>query len=131
MVYALYESLRIIQEEGLAARFARHELNHTALMAGLSAMGITPFAQEGHRLWMLNAVNIPDGVDDLTVRKRLLSEYGIEIGGGLGAGKGKVWRIGLMGHSCCKRNVMLLLSALQEILGADGAVKAAAHAYAG
>jgi len=116
MIYALYESLRLIQEEGLEARFARHELNHRALMAGLSSMGIAPFAQEGHRLWMLNAVCIPDGAEDLKVRKRLLADHGIEIGGGLGAGKGKVWRIGLMGHSSSKKNVMLLLSALEEIL---------------
>jgi len=120
MVYALYESLRLIQEEGLEARFARHELNHTALLAGLSAMGITPFAREGNRLWMLNAVSIPGDIDDVRVRKRLLGEYGIEIGGGLGAAKGKVWRIGLMGHSSSRRNVMLLLSALEDILASEG-----------
>lgn len=119
MIYALYESLRLIQEEGLEARFARHERNHRALMAGLTAMGLTPFAQQGHRLWMLNAVNIPEGIDDLPVRQRLLKEYGIEIGGGLGSSKGKVWRIGLMGHSSTRRNVILLLSALESIL-ADG-----------
>lgn len=120
MAYALYESLRLIEEEGREARFARHELNHTALLAGLAALGVTSFAQAGRRLWMLNAVNIPAGIEDATVRKRLLNEYGIEIGGGLGAVKGKVWRIGLMGHSCQKRNVMLLLSALEEILASQG-----------
>lgn len=120
MIYALYESLRLIQEEGLDARFARHRLNHEALMAGLSPMGITPFAQEGHRLWMLNAVNIPPGIDDAKVRGRLLAEFGIEIGGGLGASKAKVWRIGLMGCSSTRVNVTLLLSALEQILSAAG-----------
>jgi len=138
MIYALYESLRLIREEGFEARFARHELNHRALMAGLSAMGMTPFAQEGHRLWMLNAVNIPAGVEDAPVRRRLLNDYGIEIGGGLGAGKGKVWRIGLMGHSSARRNVLLLLAALADILSSAGlpfsageAVAKAAGIYAG
>ena len=73
-------------------------------------------SQEGHHLPMLNAVKIPDGVDDLTVRRRLLNEYGIEIGGGLGAFKGKAWRIGLMGHGSTKRNVALVLAALREVL---------------
>jgi alanine-glyoxylate transaminase/serine-glyoxylate transaminase/serine-pyruvate transaminase len=138
MIYALYESLRIIEAEGLAARFARHQLNHAALMAGLAAMGLLPFAQEGHRLWMLNAVTIPPGIDDLEVRKHLLREYGIEIGGGLGAVKGKIWRIGLMGHSCQRKNVILLLSALESILARKGhkfplgeAVARAAAVYAG
>lgn len=120
MIYALHESLRLIEEEGLTARFARHKLNHIALLAGLAAMGITPFAQEGHRLWMLNAVNIPGGVDDAAVRRTLLNEYGMEIGGGLGATKGKIWRIGLMGCSSSRKNVMLLLSALGEALRSQG-----------
>lgn len=120
MIYALHESLRLIEEEGLTARFARHKLNHIALLAGLAAMGITPFAQEGRRLWMLNAVNIPGGVDDAAVRRTLLNEYGMEIGGGLGATKGKIWRIGLMGCSSSRKNVMLLLSALGEALRSQG-----------
>ncbi len=115
-IYGLREALRIIVEEGLEARFERHLLHHGALRAGLEAMGIRFLAQEGHRLPMLNAVSIPDGVDDLTVRKRLLNEFGIEIGGGLGQFKGKAWRIGLMGHAATHRNVLLLLSALELIL---------------
>ena len=88
-----------MHEEGLEAAFARHALNHAALAAGLEAIGIGFTAQEGHRLPMLNAVRIPDGVDDAAVRRGLLDRFGIEIGAGLGEFKGKVWRIGLMGHS--------------------------------
>jgi alanine-glyoxylate transaminase/serine-glyoxylate transaminase/serine-pyruvate transaminase len=116
MLYALQEALSMVLEEGLAARFARHQEMHTLLRAGLEQMGIGYVSQQGHHLPMLNAVQIPDGVDDLTVRRRLLDEYGIEIGAGLGAFKGKAWRIGLMGHSATRRNVLLVLSALQEIL---------------
>ena len=89
---------------------------HELLRAGLAELGISYLSEEGHHLPMLNAVGIPAGVDDVTVRRRLLEEYGIEIGGGLGALKGKAWRIGLMGQSASKRNVVLLLSALKEIL---------------
>jgi len=120
MIYALFESLRIIQEEGLQARFARHRLNHEALAAGLAAMGIGYVPPEGYRLPMLNAVAIPEGVNDATVRGRLLNEFGIEIGGGLGQFAGKAWRIGLMGHSSRKRNVILLLAALECLLQAEG-----------
>jgi alanine-glyoxylate transaminase/serine-glyoxylate transaminase/serine-pyruvate transaminase len=116
MVYALRESLRIVLEEGLEVRWARHRKNHEALKAGLAALGIGYAAAEGHQLPMLNAVRIPAGIDDVTVRKRLLSEFGIEIGGGLGDFKGKVWRIGLMGHSSQKNNVLLLLAALEQCL---------------
>jgi len=120
MVYALREALRIIQEEGLEARFRRHETNSAALVAGLEAMGLEMFAQEGHRLPMLNAVRIPDGVEDAPVRKALLNDYGIEIGGGLGLYKGKIWRIGLMGESSTKNNVLLLLAALGDALSRQG-----------
>jgi alanine-glyoxylate transaminase/serine-glyoxylate transaminase/serine-pyruvate transaminase len=89
---------------------------HELLRAGLREMGIEYVSQEGHHLPMLNAVKIPDGVDDMTVRRRLLEDYGIEIGGGLGAFKGKAWRIGLMGHGSSRRNVALLLAALKDIL---------------
>jgi len=95
MTYALHEATRLIVEEGLENCFARHRLNHEALAAGLAALGFEFTAQQGHRLPQLNAVRIPDGVDDATVRRQLLSEFGIEIGSGLGAHKGKVWRIGL------------------------------------
>jgi len=99
MNYALREALRLVAEEGLEARFARHRKNHEALAAGLGALGLALAAEEGHRLPMLNAVTVPEGVDEAQVRTRLLAEHGIEIGGGLGPMKGKVWRIGLMGES--------------------------------
>ncbi len=121
MVYALREALRLVHEEGLEARFARHMRNHTALKAGLAALGITYATVEGHQLPQLNAVRIPAGVDDLAVRKRLLSEFGIEIGGGLGDFKGKAWRIGLMGHASRPSNVLLVLAALEQCLQAQGA----------
>ena len=116
MLYGLRESLAIVLEEGLAPRFKRHREMHELLRAGLQELGIGYVSQEGHGLPMLNAVKIPDGIDDATVRRRLLEEYGIEIGGGLGAFKGKAWRIGLMGHGASRRNVTLLLAALKQIL---------------
>ena len=121
MNYALREALRIIAEEGLEARFARHLLNHRALVAGVEAMGLSMLVTEGERLPMLNAVCIPDGADDLKVRKALLNDFGMEIGGGLGDLAGKVWRVGLMGHASRRRNVVLFLSALETILKAQGA----------
>ena len=99
MVYALRESLRIVLEEGLEPRFARHRLHSKALMAGLAALGCAPNAQEGHRLPSLNCIPLPAGVDEAAIRKALLLEFNIEIGGGLGPLAGKVWRIGLMGES--------------------------------
>ena len=125
MNYALHEALADIHEEGLPSRWERHQRNHLALKAGLAALGIDYAAAEGHHLPMLNAVHIPKGVDDTAVRQTLLSEFGIEIGGGLGIFKGKAWRIGLMGHSCRAGNVLLFLSALEQILAGQG------HAAAG
>ncbi|MFZ5945534.1 MAG: pyridoxal-phosphate-dependent aminotransferase family protein [Bacillota bacterium] len=119
MNYALRESLRLIYEEGLEARFARHELHSKALKTGLEAMGIKMWAQEGHRLPMLTSAVIPEGVDDVSVRKYLLNRFNIEIGGGLGEGKGKVWRIGTMGYTCNEQNVLLLLTALESALKAQ------------
>jgi len=116
MTYALFEALQLLREEGLEASFARHQLNHRALAAGLAALGMSFTAAEGHRLPQLNAVRIPAGVDDVTVRKGLLERFGIEIGGGLGAFKGQVWRIGLMGYGARPANVLLLLSALEQLL---------------
>jgi alanine-glyoxylate transaminase/serine-glyoxylate transaminase/serine-pyruvate transaminase len=118
LLAAFQESLRQIVEEGLEARIARHQFVSDALIAGLAELGIRPFASEGYRLPTLNSVVIPDGVDDVAVRKRLLEEYGVEIGGGLGDLKGKVWRIGTMGESATLRNVTLLLGALRNVLGA-------------
>ncbi len=116
MNYALHEALRNIVEEGLEPRFERHYRNSKLLGEKLAELGITFSAQKGYRLPTLNTVTIPDGVDDGVVRKQLLNEFGIEIGGGLGEFKGKVWRIGLMGYSSQKKNVLLLYEALKEIL---------------
>jgi len=116
MTYALHEALRLVLEEGLEACIARHDLNHRSLKAGLATLGIEYTAQEGHQLPQLNAVRVPEGVDDAAVRKGLLERYGIEIGAGLGAFKGKVWRIGLMGYGARRENVTLLLTALEELL---------------
>ena len=120
MNYALLESLRIIREEGLEARWRRHATNHKILKAGLSAMGIRYLPEPGYELPMLNAVSIPQGVDDLAVRKQLLDEFNIEIGGGLGDFKGKAWRIGLMGSACTLSNVMLALAAIEKSLTDQG-----------
>jgi alanine-glyoxylate transaminase/serine-glyoxylate transaminase/serine-pyruvate transaminase len=120
MTYALYEALRVVLEEGLENCFARHALNHRALRAGLEAIGISYAADPEHLLPMLNAVRVPDGVDDAAVRRGLLQRFGIEIGAGLGVFKGKAWRIGLMGHSSRKTNVLVLLAALEELLAEQG-----------
>jgi len=120
MTYALYEALRLILEEGLDACFARHQLNHKALKAGLAALGIKYASDEAHTLPMLNAIWIPQGVDDMTIRKGLLTRFGIEIGGGLGDFKGKAWRVGLMGHASRANNVLLVLSALEQLLAEQG-----------
>ena len=116
MNYALFEALLLVKEEGFDSRFKRHELNHRALVAGLLALGIRLASQAGHRLWMLNSVMIPEGVKDIEVRRRLLQEYGIEIGAGLGPLAGKTWRIGLMGESSKEDYVLMLLQALGNIL---------------
>jgi alanine-glyoxylate transaminase/serine-glyoxylate transaminase/serine-pyruvate transaminase len=118
--FALLEALRIIEEEGLQARFDRHRLNHLALVAGVEAMGLAMLVQPPHRLWTLNAITIPPGVDDAGVRSRLLQEFGIEIGGGLGDLKGKIWRVGLMGKNSTRSNVLLFLAALEQALRAEG-----------
>ena len=120
MTYGLHEALRIVLDEGLEACFARHKKNHEALRAGLAALGIEYAAQPGHALPQLNAVRIPEGVDDMVVRKALLDRFGIEIGAGLGAFKNKVWRIGLMGYSSREDNVLALLAALEELLAEQG-----------
>ena len=120
MIYAFHEALRVAHEEGLEQRFQRHKTNGTAMATGLQAMGLKLLAQEGYRAPMLTTVGIPDGIEDASVRKRLLNDYLIELGGGLGAFKGKAWRVGLMGYSSTKRNVLYLLSALENILSADG-----------
>jgi len=116
MIYALHEALRIVQEEGLEARFARHAKHARALWAGLEGLGLRLFAPEPIRSPTLTTVEVPEGVDEAAVRRRLLVEFGIEIAGGLGPLRGRIWRIGLMGHSAQQRNVLLLLAALGAIL---------------
>ena len=134
MSYALYEALRMVLEEGLDARHARHLRHHRALRAGLEALGLSYIPE--HSLPNLNAIHVPEGADDPVMRRRLLDEYGIEIGAGLGPFAGKAWRIGIMGSSCTRRNVILVLSALESILGDMGvpvpggaAIAAASDAY--
>jgi alanine-glyoxylate transaminase/serine-glyoxylate transaminase/serine-pyruvate transaminase len=121
MVYSVREALRLISEEGLETRFRRHEKNGRALQAGLRAMGLELHAQEGYRLSTLTSVRIPEGIDDLKVRRALLANYNIEIGGGLGPLKGKIWRVGLMGYTSSRANIVLFLSALEDVLRANGA----------
>ena len=116
MNYALHEALCIVLEEGLQASWERHRKCHRALKAGLEEMDLTYLADPDHLLPMLNAVAVPEGVDDAEVRKRLSDDYGISVGGGLGEFKGKAWRIGLMGQSATQRHVDTLLSALKTIL---------------
>ncbi len=120
MNYALREALRLVQEEGLEARFARHRLNHRALVAGIQAMGLEMFVPGPHRLPTMNTVKVPPGIDEARVRGILLHEFNIEIAGGLGPLKGVIWRIGLMGHSSRKENVLLLLTALEHALATQG-----------
>ena len=116
-LYGLHESLVMLEEEGLEAAWERHAYHHQALRAGIEAMGLGFVVPEGDRLPQLNAVTIPDGVADADVRKQLLADYNLEIGAGLGDLAGKVWRIGLMGYACNKKNVLFCLGALDAVLG--------------
>src|SRR5258706_3086922 len=120
MNYALREALRVVAEEGLEARRRRHELNHRALVAGVEAMGLRMHVAPGERLWTLNTVGIPGGVDDVKVRRRLLDEFDIEIGGRFGVLKGRIWRVGLMGSGSTANNVLLFLAALEQCLAGEG-----------
>ncbi|MDZ7802504.1 MAG: alanine--glyoxylate aminotransferase family protein [Thiohalophilus sp.] len=115
-LYGLHEALLILHEEGLENAWARHQHHHQALKAGLEAMGITFVVKEGDRLPQLNAVTIPEGVDDAEVRSILLNDYNLEIGAGLGNLAGKVWRIGLMGHASNPTNIEYCLKSLDEVL---------------
>jgi len=120
-LYALHESLLMLAEEGIEASWARHRHNHLALRAGLETLGLELVVPEAERLPQLNAVSIPGGIDDAAVRARLLSQYGLEIGAGLGALAGKVWRIGLMGWSSRPQNVLFCITALGTVLNDMGA----------
>ena len=136
-LYGLHEALLILQEEGLENAWKRHQSQHLGLRAGLEAMGLSLLVPENERLPQLNAVTIPEGVDEAVVRSRLLSDYNLEIGAGLGDLAGKVWRIGLMGYACNTTNVLQCLGALEAVLAElgvpmeRGAAVAAASAVLG
>jgi alanine-glyoxylate transaminase / serine-glyoxylate transaminase / serine-pyruvate transaminase len=136
MLYGLREALRLIEEEGLPVRYQRHQANSEALLAGLQELGLLPLPPAGRRLPTLNCITVPAHLPEAEVRSKLLSQHGIEIGGGLGPLKGKVWRIGLMGESSTEANVLTLLNALEAIfldggwLGTAGrALQAASRVY--
>jgi len=136
-LYGLHEALIVLEEEGIENAWQRHRDNHLALRAGVEAMGLSFVVDEADRLPQLNSVSIPDGIDDAAVRGRLLNEYGLEIGAGLGPMAGRIWRIGLMGYASNRKNVLLCLGALDAVLSDMGApvkggvaVEAAMHAYA-
>ena len=122
MVYGLREALRAIQAEGLAARFARHRLHGDALRAGLAALGLALFGAEPpeRRLPFITPVVVPEGVDELRVRHRLIADFGIEIGAAFGPLQGRIWRIGTMGYSARRENVLLALAALESVLRREG-----------
>jgi alanine-glyoxylate transaminase/serine-glyoxylate transaminase/serine-pyruvate transaminase len=128
LLYGLREGLRLVEEEGLADRYHRHRTNSEALLAGLQELGLTPLPGPGRRLPMLNCVTVPGHIPEAEVRATLLSQYGIEIGGGLGPLKGKVWRIGLMGESSTEANVLTLLNALEAIFLEGGWLNTAGRA---
>ena len=137
-LYALHEALLILKEEGLQTAWERHRLHHNALRAGFEAMGLPFVVKQKDRLPQLNTVSIPAGVDEVAVRQRLLDDYSLEIGAGLGAMASKIWRVGLMGYACNERNVLNCLGAMDAVLGEMGApierdvAAPAAHAvYAG
>jgi alanine-glyoxylate transaminase/serine-glyoxylate transaminase/serine-pyruvate transaminase len=120
LAFALREALLVIEEEGLEARHARHQRHHVALAAGLESLGLSLLPPPAERLWTLNAVRVPAGVDEAAVRRQLLEEFQIEIGAGLGPLAGKIWRVGLMGSGSTMANVLLFLSAFQRCLKTAG-----------
>lgn len=135
-LYALHEALLMLREETLPASWKRHQLNHAAMLAGLDALGLSFAVPADIRLPQLNTIRVPEGVDEARLRQQLLSQWQIEIGAGLGDLAGQVWRIGLMGHSACQSNVLMLLSAMASCLSSQGmsvdaqaALKASANVY--
>ena len=120
LVYALREALLMIDEEGLEARWARHERHHHVLASALDAMGLSLLPPDGERLWTLNAVRVPPGVDEAAVRRTLLQTFNIEVGAGLGPLAGKIWRVGIMGAGSTPQTLMLFLAALEAALVAQG-----------
>jgi len=120
MNYGLHAALRLVLEEGLENRWRRHMQNHLALKSALAAVQLELASQEGHQLWQLNPIRVPKGVDELAVRKRLLSDFNIEVGAGLGPLKGQIWRVGLMGDTSTRENLRLFLSAFCQVLNECG-----------
>jgi len=121
LIYGMREALRLVLEEGLEARWERHRQNQQALVVGLEAMGLELFVSNpADRLITVSSVRVPEGVDDVRVRRQLLDEFNIEIAGGFGPLKGQVWRVGLMGYSCQRGNVLLFLAALEKVLLEQG-----------
>src|SRR5215510_2805453 len=120
LIYALREALLMVEEEGLPARVARHERHHRALAAGVEAMGLSLLPPEGERLWTLNTIRVPAGVDEAAVRGTLLGSYNIEVGSGLGPLAGKIWRVGLMGASSTPQTLLQFLAALESALSLQG-----------
>jgi alanine-glyoxylate transaminase/serine-glyoxylate transaminase/serine-pyruvate transaminase len=120
LIYALREALQMVEEEGLPARHARHERHHRALVAGVEAMGLSLLPPEGERLWTLNTIRTPAGLDEAAVRKTMLTTYNIEVGAGLGPLAGKIWRVGLMGASSTPQTLLQFLAALEAALAMHG-----------
>jgi alanine-glyoxylate transaminase/serine-glyoxylate transaminase/serine-pyruvate transaminase len=121
LIYGLREALRIVMEEGLEARWERHKQIRNALLAGIEAMGIEPFVENpAERQVTVTGIKIPEGIEDAKVRRQLLDEFGIEIAGGMGPVKGKIWRVGLMGYTAQRSNVLLFLAAFEKVLFDQG-----------
>ena len=120
LIYALREALLMVEEEGIDARVARHERHHRALAAGVHAMGLSLLPPEGERLWTLNTIRVPAGVDEAAVRRTLLTTFNLEVGAGLGPLAGRIWRVGLMGASSTPQTLLQFLGVLEAALGAHG-----------
>jgi alanine-glyoxylate transaminase/serine-glyoxylate transaminase/serine-pyruvate transaminase len=120
LIYSLHTALRLLHEEGLEERWSRHRRNHRAFRAAVEAMGLSLLPDREVSLWPLNAVRLPEGLDEAAIRAALLNDHGIEVGGGLGPLKGKLLRVGLMGHGSQQEYVLQLLAALEQVLAAQG-----------
>jgi alanine-glyoxylate transaminase/serine-glyoxylate transaminase/serine-pyruvate transaminase len=120
LIYALREALLMVEEEGLAQRIARHERHHRAFAAGIEAMGLSLLPPAAERLWTLNTVRVPNGVDEASVRKTLLATFNIEVGAGLGPLAGKIWRVGLMGAGSTPQSLLQFLAAFESALSVHG-----------
>jgi alanine-glyoxylate transaminase/serine-glyoxylate transaminase/serine-pyruvate transaminase len=131
LMFALREALAVVEEEGLERRWARHRTNHLALVSGVEALGLSLLPQPVDRLWTLNTIRVPEGIDEAAVRRRLLDEFGIEIGAGLGPLAGRIWRVGLMGSGSTLANVLLFLAAFERCLRAAGYVHSGTDARLG